>query len=232
VTAFSHDLHRRWRANVEPPAPTPAGWFDTAWDVEISQGGNVFASGWAATAAIANETSPTPGTPILVKIGAHGKRLWSKRGNALMPTMFLPVALGIGGRRAVIAAGVGGKDVSWGSSPTTGWVASFTNNGAGRWSRRFGGGKNEAAAPTGVSVDPGGRIWVLGTRRDASDRGTDGFVREYAGNGSLKHKLRIDRTDRYLRTGDVEALGTGAAATGWVGDQYRFQGGRLWRLAG
>jgi hypothetical protein len=232
VTGFTRDLHRRWRTNVEPPSPTPPGWFDTAWDVAISRGGNVFAAGWAATAAILNETSPTPGTPILVKIGEHGKRLWSKRGNASMPTMFLPVALGLGGRRAVIAARIKGKDVSWGSSPTTGWVESFAINGDAKWSRRFAGGRDEASAPTGVSLDTDGHIWVLGTRRDASDRGTDGFVRLYKGNGSLSSKLRIDRSDRFLRTGDIGALGTGAAATGWVGNQYNFKGGRLWRLVG
>jgi outer membrane protein assembly factor BamB len=231
VTAFTRHLDRRWRANVEPPAPTPPGWFDTALGVGISRHGSVFASGWAATAKILNETSPTPGTPILEKIGEHGARIWSERGNAKMPTMFLPVPVGVGARRVVIAAGVGGKDVSWGASPTTGWVASYSFNGDRRWSHKFAGGRDEAAAPTGVSLDADGRSWILGTRRDASDRGTDGFVRVYGPKGSLGGKLRIDRADRYLRTGGIEALGTGAASTAWVGDQYRFKGGRLWRLA-
>ena len=232
VTAFSRKLDRRWRANVEPPAPTPSGWFDTAWGVGISGSGDVFASGWAATSKILNETSPTPGTPIVVKVGPQGTRLWSKRAPVSMPTMFLPVPLGVSGRRVVVAAGVEGKDVSWGSSPTTGWVASYAAGGALRWSHRFAGGREEASAPTGVSVDGRGRSWILGTRRDASDRGTDALVRWYNPNGSLRDKLRIDRNDRFLRTGGVAALGTGAAATGWVGDQYRFKGGRLWRLVG
>jgi hypothetical protein len=232
VTGFTKKLDRRWRANVEPPAPTPPGWFDTAWGVGISGGGDVFASGWAATAKILNETSPTPGTPIVVKIGAHGTRIWSRRGNATMPTMFLPVALGLGRRRVAIAAGVDGRDVSWGSSPTTGWVASYALNGDRRWSHRFAGGRDEASAPTGVAFGGRDRIWVLGTRRDAGDRGTDVFVRWYNGNGSLYRKLRIDRSDRFLRSGGIENVGFGAAATGWVGDRYRFKGGRLWRLVG
>jgi hypothetical protein len=232
VTAFTRKLDRRWRANVEPPAPTPPGWFDTALDVGISRHGSVFASGWAATAKILNETSPTPGTPILAKLGEHGTRIWSQRGNAKMPTMFLPVPLGVGERRVVVAAGVGGKDVSWGSSPTGGWVASYSFNSDRRWSHKFAGDRDDAAAPTGVAVDGSGHGWILGTRRDASDRGTDGFVRVYGPKGSLGGKLRIDRSDRFLRTGGIAALGTGAAATGWVGDQYRFKGGRLWRLVG
>jgi hypothetical protein len=232
VTAFSRDLTRRWRTNVEPPAPTPSGWFDTATDVAISSSGSVFASGWAATAAILNETSPTPGTPILVKLTGHGARVWSRRATVVMPTMFLPVVLGLGGKRAVIAAGIEGKDVTWGSSPTTGWVASYSLAGDAKWHDRFGGGRDEAAAPTGVAIGGRGRVWVLGTRRDRSDRGTDAFVRWYNSNGSLYRKRRIDRADRYLRTGGIEAVGFGAAAAGWVGTQYRFKGGRLWRLVG
>jgi hypothetical protein len=232
VTGFSRDLNRRWRTNVEPPAPTPSGWFDTATDVAISSGGSVFASGWAATAAILNETSPTPGTPILVKLTGHGARVWSRRATVVMPTMFLPVALGLGGKRAVIAAGIGGKDVTWGSSPTTGWAASYSLTGDLKWQNRFGGGRDEAAAPTGVAIGGRGRVWVLGTRRDQSDRGTDAFVRWYNSNGSLYRRLRIDRGDRYLRTGGIEAVGFGAAAAGWVGTPYRFNGGRLWRLVG
>ncbi len=233
VTAFNRKLNRRWRANVEPPAPTPGSWFDTATDVGISSGGNVFASGWAATSLIVDETSPTPGTGILVKINAQGNEVWSKRAaTAVMPTMSLEVALGIGGRRAVIAAGVRGQDVAWGSAPTTGWVASYALNGNQRWQHSFAGERKEASAPTGVAVTKKGQIWVYGTRRDAGDHGLDGFVRWYNPNGSLRNKLRIDRSERFLRTGGIESVGHGAVASAWVGSPYKFKGGRLWRLVG
>jgi hypothetical protein len=231
VTAFKPDLVKRFRANTEPPA-TPLGWFDSAWGVGISSVGAIFVSGWAATAAIPREMSPTPGTPFLEKLDPHGHKIWSKRADASMPTMYLPVVLGLSANSVTIAAGVGGKDVAWGFAPTTGWVGSYTQKGDLRWKNRFGGSKKEAAAPTGVSIDGDGRVWVLSTRRDAGDRGTDGLVRLYSPRGSLRDKRRIDPSERYVRTGGIAAFNTGAAATGWIGTQYQYKGGRLWRLVG
>jgi len=231
ITAFKPNLVKRFRANTEPPS-TPLGWFDTAWGAGISSNGAIFVSGWAATASIPREASPTPGTPFLEKLDPHGHKIWSRRASPSMPTMYLPVPLALSGNRAVIGAGVAGKDVAWGLSPTTGWVASYTLTGNLRWQNRFGGGKNEAAAPTGVGIDGDGRVWLLSTRRDAGDRGTDGLVRLYSSKGKLHEKRRIDPSDRYVRTGGIAAFNTGAAATGWIGTQYRFAGGRLWRLVG
>jgi hypothetical protein len=231
VTAFSRNLERRWRANVEPPAPTPASFFDTATGVAISSGGAVFASGWAATKAITDETSPTHGTPLLVKISGSGARLWSKRAAVSEPSD-LPVPLGLLGKRVVIAAGVEGNNVTWGASPTTGWVGSYSLNGDFRWQDRFGGSRDDAAAPTGVAFGGRGRVWVLSERRDASDKGIDGLVRWYNPNGSLYKKLRIDAAHRYLSTGGIASVGFGAVATGYIGQYYQFKGGRLWRLVG
>jgi hypothetical protein len=73
---------------------------------------------------------------------------------------------------------------------------------------------------------------LLGTRRDAGDRGTDGLVRLYSARGKLHDKRRIDPSDRYLRTGGLAAFNTGAAAAGWIGTQYQYKGGRLWRFGG
>jgi hypothetical protein len=71
ITAFKPNLVRRFRANTEPPS-TPLGWFDTAWGVDIASSGTIFVSGWAATASIPREMSPTPGTPFLEKLDPHG----------------------------------------------------------------------------------------------------------------------------------------------------------------
>jgi len=35
-----------------------------------------------------------------------------------------------------------------------------------------------------------------------------------------------------VHTGGIAALNTGAVATGWIGTQYQYKGGRLWRLVG
>jgi hypothetical protein len=149
-----------------------------------------------------------------------------------MPTDSLPVPLGLRGKRVVIAAGVEGNNVYWGSSPTTGWVGAYSLSGQFRWQDRFGGHRDDASAPTGVGVDGHGRVWVLGERRDASDRGIDALVRLYGAKGSLHDKLRVDKNARYLATGGIAALGTGAVAAAYIGQYYQFKGGRLWRLVG
>ena len=232
VQSFSTSLHRGWRANVEPPAPTPANWFDTATGVAIGPSGSVFATGWAATRGGITETTPTPGTPILVKLTGHGGRVWSERAHVSMPTMFLPVSVAVGGGRIAVAAGIEGKGVDWGSKPTTGWVAGYSVDGEAQWHRRFGGGQDDAAAPTGLAIWPKGILWVLGTRRDAGDRGTDVFVRRLSNaTGKLVNKLRIDPATRRLSSGGIATIGTGAVATGRIGNQYEMKGGRVWRLA-
>ena len=231
VQSFSASLQRRWRADVEPPAPTPHNWFDTATGVSIGDGGGIYASGWAATRGGITETTPTPGTPILEKLTSNGGRVWSRRASVSMPTMFLPVSVAARGDGVVIAAGIKGKGAGWGQSPTTGWVASYSTAGSLGWQRSFGGGTETAAEPTGVAISFTGLLWVIGTQRDATDHGTDVFVRTYAPHGNLVDKLRIDAAKRLLTSGGIDDRGTGAVATGWLGDQYRTHGGRVWRLA-
>ena len=178
--------------------------------------------------------SPSPGTPFLEKLTLHGHKIWSRRADASMPTMYLPVPLALSANRVVIAAGVGGKDVAWGFAPTTGWVASYTLKGDLRWRNRFGGGKDESAAPTGVGIDGDGRVWLLSTRRDAGDHGTERSraairTRRVARTSKAGSTLRTSS----VRTGGIDpAFNTGAAATGWIGTQYQYKGGRLWRLVG
>ncbi len=231
VQTFSRNLTRRWRANVEPPVPAPAAWFDTATGVGIGGTGNVFVSGWAATAAISDDGSPMPGTPFLAKLTEHGARLWSQRAEVSMPTMYQEVPLTTHAGRVVIAAAIEGRGVEWGMNPTAAWVGSYTTGGALEWERRWGGGRDDAVAPYGVSLNFAGRVWVSATRRDPADRGTDVVVRAYGSRGALLEWLRIDPPHRYLWSAGVASMGRGVAATGWVGHRFVANGGRLWRLA-
>jgi hypothetical protein len=232
VQAFTRDLDRRWRANVEPPSPTPASWFDTATGVGIGSHGGVFASGWAAKADIPEEASPTPGTPILTRFTEHGARVWSKRAPVAMPTMFQPTALAVGPGGVAVAAGVEGRGVAWGLDPTTGWLAKYSTDGGLLWERTWGGGRTDASTASGVAFGEGGRIWVLGTRRDPGDRGTDVVVRWYQPGGALYDRLRMDPARRYVWSGGIASVGFGAAATGWDGNRFQADGGRLWRITG
>jgi hypothetical protein len=232
VRAFSATLRPRWRTNVEPPAPTPAAWFDNAGGVAIGPAGNVYASGWAATALIEDETDPTPGTPFLAKLSGAGVRLWSVRAGVQLPSAFQLIRVSASADGIAVAGPIEGRGVAWGLNPAAGWLAMYSAGGNQRWERSWGGSRNDAAAPTGVVFGGLGRIWVLGTRRDADDRGTDVFVRRYDGDGSLHDGRRIDGVVRYLASGGIAKAGGGAIASGWVGDEYVSSSGRLWRLAG
>jgi hypothetical protein len=74
------------------------------------------------------------------------------------------------------------------------------------------------------------RVWVESTMRDPDDRGTDVLVRTYRAKGSLIDVLRIDSKKRRIMSGDITNYGVGAVATGWLGNEFQFHGGRVWRL--
>ncbi len=191
VQSFDRRLHPGWRTDVEPPAPTPSTWYETASGVGIGSSGNVFVSGWAATAKIVDESSPTPGTPLLAKLRGNGARAWSRRADVPVRSAFLPIPIAVGSDRVAIGAGIDGRGTAWGSSPTTGWLASYTVAGTLRWQRRFGAGPEFAAGPTGLAFS-GEELWVEGSRRDPGDRGIDIFIRVYGSSGALLDKTRID----------------------------------------
>ena len=194
VQAFHRRLAPWWRADVEPPSPSPGAWYDTAGGVGIGPSGNVFASGWAATKAIVDESSPTPGTPIVAKLRGNGARVWSRRADVSMPTPYLAVPIAVSADGVVIAAGIEGKGTAWGSSPTTGWLASYTVDGVQRWQRRFGGGPEVAVRPDGPRLQ---RRDALG-RRIASRRRRprDRRVRADVRGGRLAARQDADRPRR------------------------------------
>jgi hypothetical protein len=231
VQAFDRTLRPIWRTDVEPPSPTPSSWFDTATGVAYGVKGNVFVSGWGATSGAIAEGTPTPGTPVLEKLAWSGKRIWSVRAAVPVPSMFLPVSVDVLGDRVALAGSIHGKGVTWGTDPSTGWLASYTTTGVQRWQRRFGGGRDAAVMATGVALGEHGRVWVESTIRDPGDRGTDALVRSYGAKGAVIGKLRIDPNARYLASGGPATIGAGAVATGWRGTAFRFDGGRVWRVA-
>lgn len=230
VQAFDRTLRPIWRTNVEPPAPTPSSWFDTATGIAYGSRGNVFVSGWAATRFIGAGT-PQPGSPILEKLSWTGKPMWSVRADAPVPSAALPVSVDVLGDRVALAGSVNGKGAAWGSDPSAGWMASYTTDGMQRWQRRFGGGHDTGVMATGVAIGEHGRVWVEGTIRDPSDRGTDVVLRTYGAKGGFLQKLRIDQHVRYLASAGLTTVGSGAVATGWVGSAFQFEGGRVWRVA-
>jgi hypothetical protein len=77
VRAFDAGLHPTWQTDFEPPATTPHAWFDSADGIAIGAGGNIFASGWAASGPPTGDVSePAPGTVVLEKLTPAGSPLW------------------------------------------------------------------------------------------------------------------------------------------------------------
>ncbi len=231
VQSFGGHLRLGWRADVEPPAPTPAGWYDTATGVAIGSGGAVYASGWAATRGHITESTPTPGRPLVVKLNDRGHQVWSRLAPVRMPTIYLPVTIAAS-RFLVVTAGIGGAGVAWSSSPSAGWIGRFGVNGTMGWHRTFGGGERLGTATTGITFVRGGRIWLVGTRRNARDRGTDLFVRRYSPTGSFLGDRRLGASVQRTMSAGIGKNGRGALPTGWVGTQYQFRGGRFWSVTG
>jgi hypothetical protein len=70
--------------------------------------------------------------------------------------------------------------------------------------------------------------WVVGTTRDASDRGYDLFARRYSSSGTLLQAIQLDGPTKALRGGGVAAIAAGAAFSGWIGTPFKDGIGRVW----
>ena len=230
VQALDATANRRWRTNVEPPAPTPHSFFDAADTISIGSSGSLYVAGWGATRPMLHETSPIRGTAVLWKLMPDGAVLWSHRiAAAPMPSIDTPVTLSVRGKAVMVSAGIRGSNVHWRRSPTDGWLGRFTTDGALRWSRRWDVKDPSGAQPAGVAIDGHGTIWVVGTRRTTTNRGLALFVRRYGRAGALLDKDTVSGGSRYLQGTGVATRGGGAYVTSWFGNNIS-KGGRLWRF--
>ncbi|MEX0984994.1 MAG: hypothetical protein WD096_08075, partial [Actinomycetota bacterium] len=230
IRAFGMDGRPTWETDIEPPAGTPSAWFDTATGVAVGGLGSIYVSGWAATERITFD--PGKGTPILVKLTSGGGLLWSRRAPVKLFQFVTPIAVAARGDQIVVSAGAGGQFIGWGSgSAPSGWLGSFDAGGSLHWSVRWDDGHRQGAQPADVAIDASGTTWVIGRRRDLSDRGYDAFVRRYGPGGGVRGVLRFDGPREMAGTG--VAIGPGGAyATGLIGTaSYDAHGGRVWRLA-
>jgi hypothetical protein len=231
VQALDATAHRRWRTNVEPPAPTPHSFFDAADGIAVGSSGNVYVSGWGATRPMRHETSPIRGTAMLWKLMPSGGVVFSHRIKAApMPSIDTPVTIGVRGKAVMVSAGVRGSNVRWHASPTDGWLGRFTTDGSLVWSSHWDVRNPHAAQPAGVAIDGKGRTWVVGTRRIVAGHGLALFVRRYGPGGGLLDKDTARGGARYLHGTGVATRGAGALVTSWFGNNNS-RGGRLWRYA-
>ena len=232
VRAFNARLRPRWKAQFEPPAPTPRTWFDTADGVAIGSGGNVFAGGWASSEPPATgfATFTGIGAVVLEKLSSTGGLLWTRTTGATMFADSGLVAVAARGDRVMVSAPVDGSGVVWGSTKRTrAWLGRFTSDGPLVWTRTWGLRKTTAAEPTDVGVDASGSTWVVGTKRDPSDHGLDLFVRRFGPGGSPQGARSFDGGVTRLRGGGIAPRGSAAFVTG---SATAPSSGRVWRITG
>lgn len=222
IRAFDGKARPMWRAPFEPPAPTPASWFDRATGVAIGRQHTVYAAGWASNRyAPPGDEAATRGTPLLQKMSEHGRVLWSRRANVSVPSLDTNVALAVRGDRVMVAASVRGRGAGWylgEERGSDGWLGRFTPTGRFIWSRSWDTASPNAAEPGDVAIDASSVTWVVGTRRDEEDHSTNPFLRRVAKDGTLVSDQMLSDATRYMRgTGVAVRSGARGYVTGWFG---------------
>jgi hypothetical protein len=234
VRVLRLDGRLAWEADVEPPAGTPHAYYDTATGVAVGNLGSVYVAGWAATEPILDTLGGGyAGIAMMQKVSPGGAVLWRQK-LLRIPRMDTEVAVDVRGDQLMVATQLRGRRLNWGAgNPPEARLARLTLNGNLLWWRSWGTTQGYAALPAQVSIDPSGATWVVGTRADASDGGTDLLVRRYGPGGGVLDAAVWDGPTRFLHGTGVAALDGGPMLTGWVGTQGwdNVKAGRLWRLA-
>lgn len=234
VIAFSTGGAFRWDAAFEPPVGVPSKFYDRATGIAIGGLGSVYVGGWAADEKIVSDSGSAAGHVVIEKLSAGGAVLWRK--NVLsVPFAYAEAHVAVRGDQLMVATQSRGRMVDWGPwVPAEAWLGRFSVGGDHVWSRTWGTDRQFAAVPGQVAIDASLDTWVVGTRRDPTDRGLDLFVRRYGSGGGLAGSLTLDGPTRYLHGYGIVTMGEGAAVVGTVGthkfDERKF--GVLRRIRG
>ena len=199
VQAFHRRLHPWWRADVEPPSPTPSAWFDTRDRVGIGPSGNVFVSGWAATRAIVDGDIADTGHTDPRQARGKRARVWS-RARRRLGAIDVPArpARRERRRRGRSPGASTARASAWGSSPTTGLGGQLH-------------GRRRPALAATVRRRPGDRRRADRARLrraagcgwkapagDPGNRGIDVFIRRYGREARCSASARIDPANKRL----------------------------------
>ena len=227
VRTYDLDGHLQWTSTFE--ASRPAGTNDAAEAIAIGAIGRVYVAGWVATVAEA-EGDWADHETLVQKLGPSGGVVWTHvffdhHGKDLDGA----TGVSVRGDRLMVTATAGGNRRG---RPTHAWLASLRFDGGVRWTRTWGKGSGRAQ-PSSVSLDRSGSSYVAGTEQ-ASNDGTNAFVRKYSRSGRLLWALVLGEGERFMNGSDVFALPDGALATGWQRRRVFSlpSGGWLWRLRG
>lgn len=217
-----------WRTDFEPAGGVPAAFFDKATGIAVGGLDNVFVGGWAATEKVLDDSDGYEGVVQIQKLTSGGGVLW-RRDVRDVASRQTEVHVSARGDRLMVATIARGGYLSWGGGrPPIGLLGRFTLGGDLRWTRTWGEGWRHGAVPSGVSIGPAMDTWVVGTTRDALDRGYDLFARRYSPTGGLTQVIQLDGPTRQLWGGGVQAVTAGATFTGIAVKASYESIGRVW----
>jgi hypothetical protein len=157
---------------------------DLANRVVTDAGGNVYLLGEFSTninfggGAL---TSAGSRDVFVASLSSQGALRWARRGGS--PAEDLPGGLGVAPDGSVVIGGFynGTADYGGGPMPTAGdgdlFVASYTNSGEHRWSRRFGGAESERFGD--LAVGARGEVYFVGVLRGTADFGGGPLTAEW-----------------------------------------------------
>jgi hypothetical protein len=165
---------------------------------------------------------------FLQKLSSGGGVLW-RRAVRRVNFSSTQVDISVRGDRLMLATIARAGSIYWGGGrPPEAWLARFDLGGGLVWSRTWGEGWRHGGLPTDVSIGPAMETWVVGTTRDASDRGYDLFARRYSAGGALQQVIQLDGPTKTLWGGGIDATAGGAAFTGTSQTPFGDGIGRVW----
>jgi hypothetical protein len=216
IRAFTLDAFPTWTTDFEPPEGTPIEYFERASGVAITDTGEIYASGWAASEEI-TEGYVWPGSLVVQKMTSGGGVLWRQVAYEGRYSWTTTAAIAVREQMVMVLGATRPFSVTWGGkAPATTWLARMTTDGTVNWTRTWGEDWPTATQSDDLSIDGQMNTWVVGTRRDPDDRGYDLSLRRIGPAGGLNWHLKDLDTTRYLYGTGVAAIGkSGAAVVGF-----------------
>ena len=231
VLAFGASGRRLWRNAFEPGGDLN-GFSDEAEAIVAGPGGGSYVGGWTALGPESEERVASHEL-LLQELDPAGNVVWSRTYPSVAARdQDFGVDLALHRRTLMVSALVAGHQVQLRARPGHAWLGRFTLSGEPIWWRTWGRSWTRAAEPSAVVVDRKGRIFVVGTRRDASDHGLDGFLRAFSPSGRALWDRRLHVGRRFVVGADVAVRSRTVIATTEALDARYGEGvaGSLWRL--
>lgn len=232
VMAFAAGGRRLWRSRFEPGGALNR-FSDQAEAVFAGPGRGIYVGGWTALGPESDEHAANHEL-FMQKLDPAGNVLWSRTYPSVAARdQDFGVDLAVRGEGLMVSALVDGQAVQYRARPGHSWLARLTLSGELVWSRTWGTSWTRAAGPAALAVGATGMTFVVGTKRDPSDHGFDGFIRAFSRSGQMVWDRKLQASRRFVLGADVAVRRGALFAVTEALDKRHGEGiaGILWRFA-